>query len=318
MDKINLGKSDLKVSRIGIGGGQWGQEGSGITDPSMIKKVINHALDSGINFIDTAEAYGNGLSEKMVGEVLKERGDRENVVIASKVNTNHLGFDEVLKACHASLRRLQTDYIDLYQVHSPNPTVPISETMTALRTLLDDGLVKHVGVSNFQVSMTEVAVNSIEKYPVISNQMEYSLLNRGIEKAMLKHAKWREMAVIAYSPLARGMLTGKYGSSDAIPQTDRRSKFALFRNMENRATLQPLFDAMKEIADKNGADLSQVALNWLIKQDNIIPIPSAKSPEQVDSHVAALGWKMSDADWQNLSDISGDLRLNLFYNFGDA
>jgi aryl-alcohol dehydrogenase-like predicted oxidoreductase len=190
MDMIKLGKSDLKVSRIGIGGGQWGQEGSGITEPAKIKSVINHALDSGINFIDTAEAYGNGLSEKMIGEVLKARGDRENVVIATKVSDIHLGFDEVLKACHASLRRLQTDHIDLYQVHAPSPTVPVSETMIALRTLLDDGLVRYVGVSNFQVSMTEVAVNSLEKHLVISNQMEYSLLNRNIEKAPTR--PWQE------------------------------------------------------------------------------------------------------------------------------
>jgi len=316
MDMIKLGKSDLKVSRIGIGGGQWGQEGSGITEPSKIKNIINHALDSGINFIDTAEAYGNGLSEKMIGEVLKARGDRENVVIATKVNSIHLGFDEVLKACHASLRRLQTDRIDLYQVHSPSPTVPVSETMIALRTLLDDGLVRYVGLSNFQVSMTEVAVNSLEKHHVISNQMEYSLLNRNIEKALLQHAKWREMAIIAYAPLARGMLTGKYNQS--IPPGDRRSKFALFHNTENQALLQPLFSAMKTVGDKHGANTSQVALNWLLKDEGVVPIPGAKSPEHVDIHVHATTWKMSDEDHKLLSHISAELRLNSFYNFGDA
>jgi aryl-alcohol dehydrogenase-like predicted oxidoreductase len=318
MDMIKLGKSDLKVSRIGIGGGQWGQEGSGITEPAKIKSVINHALDSGINFIDTAEAYGNGISEKMIGEVLKARGDRENVVIATKVNAIHLGFDEVLKACHASLRRLQTDRIDLYQVHAPSATVPVSETMIALRTLLDDGLVRYVGVSNFQVSMTEVAVNSLEKHHVITNQMEYSLLNRNIEKALLQHAKWREMALIAYSPLARGMLTGKYTLGTVIPSGDRRSNFALFHNMENRATLQPLFAAMKTIGDKHGADISQVALNWLLKIEGVIPIPSAKSPEHVDSHVNATKWNMSDVEHKTLSNISAELRLNNFYNFGDS
>jgi aryl-alcohol dehydrogenase-like predicted oxidoreductase len=316
MDMIKLGKSDLKVSRIGIGGGQWGQEGSGITEPAKIKSVINHALDSGINFIDTAEAYGNGLSEKMIGEVLKARGDRENVVIATKVNDIHLGFDEVLKACHASLRRLQTDHIDLYQVHAPSATVPVSETMIALRTLLDDGLVRYVGLSNFQVSMTEVAVNSLEKHQVITNQMEYNLLNRGIEKALLQHAKWREMTVIAYAPLARGMLTGKYGQG--VPPGDRRSKFALFHNIENQALLQPLFDAMKAIGNKHGADVSQVALNWLLRIEGIVPIPGAKSPEHVDGHVKATTWKMSDEDHNHLSKISGELRLNNFYNFGDA
>ena len=318
MDRIKLGKSDLMVSRIGIGGAQWGMENYGITDPASIKATINHAIDSGINYLDTAESYANGASEKYIGEVVKERGDRENLVIATKIHQTHLGFDEVLKACNASLRRLQTDYIDLFQIHAPNFNVPISETMIALRTLLDDGKVRYVGVSNFQVSLCEVAINSLDNYEIISNQLEYSILNRNIEKAMLKYTDWREMATIAYSPLARGMLTGKYTSGSQISADDRRAKKPLFSNPENIAILQPLMDTLKEIGNKNNASIAQVSLNWLLKQDNIIPLPGAKSKEQIDSHVAATTWKMSDEDWNAISEASKDLRLNMFYNYGQA
>ena len=306
------------ISRIGIGGAQWGMENYGITDEASIKATINHAIDSGINYLDTSESYANGASEKMIGQVLKERGDRESIVLATKIHPMHLGFDEVLKACNASLRRLQTDYIDLYQVHAPSPTVPISETMIALRTLLDEGKVRHVGVSNFQVSLCEVAINSLDNHEVISNQLEYSILNRNIEKAMLKYSEWREIPIIAYSPLARGMITGKYTSGTQISPDDRRSKKPLFSNSENIALLQPLMEVLKDIGEKNNASISQVSLNWLLKHDNVIPLPGAKSIEQVDSHVAATTWKMSEEDWNAISEASNDLRLNKFYNFGNA
>jgi len=318
MDRIKLGKSELNISRIGIGGGQWGMEDYGITDPATIKASINHAIDSGINYLDTAESYADGMSEKYIGEVVAERGDRENLIIATKVHPIHLGFDEILKACNASLRRLQTDYIDLFQVHAPSPTVPISETMIALRTLLDDGKIRYVGVSNFQVSMCEVAINSLDNHEIITNQLEYSILNRNIEKAMLKYSNWREIPIIAYSPLARGMLTGKYTSGSQLPPGDRRQKKPLFSNSENIALLQPLMETLKEIGERNNASIAQVSLNWLLKHDNVIPLPGAKSIEQIDSHVSATTWTMSDEDWNTISEASKDLRLNNFYNYGNA
>jgi len=313
-----LGKSDLKVSRIGLGGLQLGNKGIGIEDRAEAKKIVNAALDAGINFIDTAESYADGMSERIIGEVLKERGGRDDVVLATKVYPLHLGFDEVLRACHASLRRLQTDRIDLYQVHAPSPTVPVSETMIALRTLLDDGLVRYVGVSNFQVSMTEVAVNSLENHEVISNQMEYSLLNRDIEKALLRHAEWRKMAVIAYSPLGSGLLTGKYRPGFTLTEGDRRGRDPLFRNPENLEAIQPLIGLMAGIGEKYGASVSEVAINWLLKHDNVVPIPGAKKPEHVSINAHAAAWRMSDDELDAISRASSELRLNKFYNFGNA
>jgi aryl-alcohol dehydrogenase-like predicted oxidoreductase len=318
MDRIKLGKSELMVSRIGIGGLQWGSEGIGITEPGAIRDTLNHAMDSGINFIDTAESYANGKSESMIGQVLKERGDREDMIIATSIHPMHLGFDEVLKACNASLRRLQTDHIDLLQIQSPSPTVPVSETMIALRTLLDEGKVRYVGLSNFPVSMCEVAINPLDNHDIISNQMEYNILNRNVEKSMLKYAEWRELAVIAYSPLAMGMLTGKYILGRQVPSDEWRRSNPLFSNPDNLEILQPLLDSMGTIGEKHDADISQVALNWLLKFDNVIPIPGAKSPEQVDSNIAASSWKMADDDWNTISEASNDLRLNMFYNFGEV
>jgi aryl-alcohol dehydrogenase-like predicted oxidoreductase len=258
------------------------------------------------------------MSEKMIGEVLKERGDREDVILATKVYPLHLGFDNVLKACNASLRRLQTDRIDLYQIHAPSPNVPVSETMVALRTLLDDGKVRYAGVSNFQVSMTEVAINSLDNHQVISNQMEYSLLSRDIEKSILQHARFREMPILAYSPLASGFLTGKYSPGFKMDAEDRRNKWPLFSNRENPDVIKPLIQAMGSIGEKHGATVSEVAISWILHNKDIIPLPGAKATEHVDSHVRAAGWKMSDAEWKALSDASMDLRLNLFYNFGNA
>jgi len=188
--------------------------------------------------------------------------------------------------------------------------------MIALRTLLDDGKIRHVGLSNFQVSMCEVAINSLDNHEIISNQLEYSILNRNIEKAMLKYSTWRELVVIAYSPLARGMLTGKFAPGYELPADDRRHKKALFHNKENIEKLQPLMELLKEIGYKNNADIAQVALNWLLKFDNVIPIPGAKSKEQVDNNIAATTWKMADEDWDAISKASEDMRLNMFYNFG--
>ncbi len=318
MEKVKLGKSGLMVSRVGLGGLQWGAKGIGIEDEREIKTIINHALDSGINFLDTAESYADGRSEKLIGQVLKERGDREDAVIATKVYPMHLRFDDVLKACHASLRRLQTDYIDLLQIHAPSPNVPVSETMIALRTLLDDGLVKFVGVSNFQVSMCEVAINSLDNHEIISNQVEFSILSREPEKSLLQYSEWREMFLIAYSPLASGLLTGKYDENSTFEEKDRRNRWPLLSNLENRHKIKPLLDVMGEVGQNHDATQAEVAVNWLLHYDNVIPIPGAKSKEHVDSHIKAATWRMSDEEWNSISEASKDLRLNTFYNFGDA
>ncbi|MFQ6127370.1 MAG: aldo/keto reductase [Thermoplasmata archaeon] len=315
MEYKRLGKSDLKVSRIGLGGLQFGTQGYGISDKAMMKKIINYALDSGINFIDTAEVYAYGTSERVIGETIKERGDRDNLVIATKIFPENLRYKEVLKAADRSLKRLQTDVIDLYQVHHPHCIVPIAETMRALDELLKAGKVRCVGVSNFEASLTRQAMDSLKNGEIISNQVEYNVLIRDIEKEVLPFLRKAEIVTIAYSPLAMGLLTGKYDETTELPKEDRRANIPLFRKKANLRRLENLLGVMRKIAKVHNAGVPQVALNWLLRSDDVFPIPGAKSPEQVEINVSAMKWKMSGEEWKRITEASDKLELDLFFDF---
>ncbi|MCK4455921.1 MAG: aldo/keto reductase [Thermoplasmata archaeon] len=295
MDCTRLGKSDLKVSRIGLGGLQFGTQGYGISEEDVMRETINRAIDNGINFIDTAEVYAFGGSERVIGETIKDRGDRDDLVIATKVYPENLRYNEVLKAADASLKRLQTDVIDLYQIHHPNPVVPMTETSKAMDELLEAGKVRYVGVSNFDASLTQLAVDSIKNGEVISNQIECSLIVRDIERETLPFLRDAGIVTIAYSPLAMGLLTGKYDESTELPKEDRRANLALFKK-GNLKQLESLTGMMREIADAHDASVAQVALNWLLRSDDVFPIPGAKSPEQAESNASAAKWERSGRD----------------------
>jgi aryl-alcohol dehydrogenase-like predicted oxidoreductase len=315
MEYAKLGKSDLRVSRIGLGGLEFGTPGFGIQDKTLMKEVINHALDSGINFIDTAEVYAFGGSERVIGEAIKERGDRDDLVIATKVYPENLRYKEVLKAAEASLKRLQMDVIDLYQIHHANPVVPVAETMKAMDELLEAGKIRYVGVSNFEASLTKQAMDSLKKGKVISNQMEYSLLTRDVEEEVLPFLRDAGIATIAYSPLAMGLLTGKYDESIELSKGDRRANLPVFQKKDNLRRLGTLIGAMREIAGAHRASVAQVALNWLLRFDDVFPIPGAKSPEHAEGNANAAEWKMSEKEWENVADASKKLDLDLFFDF---
>ena len=314
MEYAKLGKSDLKVSRIGLGGLQFGTPGYGISEKDLMKETINRAIDRGINFIDTAEVYAFGGSERVIGETVKERGDRDDLVIATKVYPENLRYSDVLKAADASLKRLQTDVIDLYQIHHPNPVVPMIETLRAMDELLEAGKVRYVGVSNFDASLMQLAVDSIKNGEVVSNQMEYSLIVRDVEKETLPFLRDAGIATIAYSPLGMGLLTGKYDESAELPKEDRRANLALFKK-DNLRQLESLIGVMREIADAHDANVTQVALNWLLRFDDVFPIPGAKSPEQAEGNVSSVEWKMSREEWKRLTEASGQLSLDYFFDF---
>jgi aryl-alcohol dehydrogenase-like predicted oxidoreductase len=317
MNYVKLGKSDLRVSKVGLGALQFGTQGYGISDKEEMKKIINRSLDLGINFIDTAEGYGNGTSERVIGEVLKERGDRNDIVIATKVRPGHLKYEYVIKAVEVSLKRLQTDAIDLYQVHHPSCYVPISETMNAMDKLLEEGKIRYVGVSNFPVSLTEEAIKSLENGEIISNQLQYNILSREIEKEILPHLRDRGLITIAYSPLSGGLLTGKYDENYEFPQDDLRSQWWLLCNKRNRTEMKPLIQIMNEIAEKHGATIPQVAISWLARIDDVFPIPGAKSADQAESNAKAAEWNMSDDEWKCITAASDKLELDKFGDFDD-
>ena len=255
-----------------IGMGTWKLGGSFASDYSHDQQAIESlkaGIELGLILIDTAELYGTGHSEELVGEAVKRV--RDKVFIATKVSPQHLTYDGVLRAAEASLTRLQTNYIDLYQVHWPNSSIPIRETMRAMERLVDEGKVRFIGVSNFSVELLRQAQEYLSKYQIVSNQVEYNLLNRRIEKDLLPFAEKEHITVIAYSPFAVGRLLSYSG----------RGK-----------------DTLKQLAVKYGRTIAQICLNWLIYKQPVIAIPKAISIKHLEENAGAAGWRMEPEDYE--------------------
>jgi diketogulonate reductase-like aldo/keto reductase len=273
MEYREFGKTGFKVSVIGMG--TW-------FDPfwtfvAAVFRIYRHArasiealkigLDAGINLIDTAEIY---YTEPLVAKAIEGR-KRDELFIASKVWSTHLHYDDVIKACNRSLRKLRTSYIDLYQIHFPNSRVPINETMRAMEKLVDEGKIRYIGVSNFSLTQMIEAQNALSKYELVSTQMEYNLLHRNIERDILPYCKKERIAVLAYYPLAHGKLAGSMFSSSSIYRT---------------------------ISLKYGGKTpAQIALNWLLsKSDIVFPIPRGSNPSHVKENLGAVGWRLDEPD----------------------
>jgi len=268
-----LGRTDVMVSAIGMG--TWGIGGFSAPDykyDEMAIRALRRGIELGITLIDTAEMYGGGHSEEVVGMAIK--GLREKVFIATKVWYTNLRYDDVLRSAEKSLRRLQIDTIDLYQVHWPNPHIPLSETMRAMERLVLDGKVRFIGVSNFSVKLMEEARAALSKIDIVSNQVEYSLLSREVEDDILPYCEKENITLIAYSPLGRGNILN-----------DPRSKI------------------LREVAKKYNKTLVQVALNWLIAKKPVVAIPKAINLSHVEENVNAAGWRLSDEDLELLSRV---------------
>lgn len=231
-------------------------------------KALRHGLKLGMSFVDTAEMYGQGHSEEVVANAVKDR--REHVFIATKVSGEHLSRDGVLNACESSLRRLQTSYVDLYQVHWPHPRIPIGETMKAMELLVTEGKVRYIGVSNFSVQQTQEAQAALSHANLASNQVEYSLLNRSIEDKLLPYCEKQSITIIAYSPLAKGQIS-----------------------QDNRGKRWQILD---QLASKHRKTRTQLALNWLITKNPVVAIPKASSLEHVTENAGAAGWRLNSED----------------------
>ena len=261
MNYERLGSSNTMVPEIGLG--TWRYTGG--TEP------LRRGVELGANLIDTAEMY---RTEAAVGEAIS--GIRDQVIVATKVLGSHLRYDEVLKAAEQSLRLLGVDRIDLYQIHWPNPRVPIAETMHAMDRLVSDGRVEHVGVSNFSVSEMQEAQAAMPNVPIVSNQILYNLRRRSAERDVIPYCRRHAITVIAYSPLHEGALVGNRGG---------RLRRALGRNRDN--------DLLEKIAGEVGKTAAQVALNWVADQEGIIAIPKSNSVDRTESNCAASGWSLS-------------------------
>jgi len=287
-----------RVSAIGLGTWQFGsmEWGYGSRYASEDAKAIVHrALELGVNLIDTAEIYGQGRSERIVGEAIRDR--RERVFLATKIFPIGLPL-QVQSRARASARRLGVDYIDLYQQHWPSPLFPPGATMPRMKRLVESGLVGHVGVSNFSLKQWQGAERALGG-PVLSNQVLFSLVHSDPDRDLVPWAQREGRIVIAYSPLGQGLLSGKY--QDTPPRNFRR--FRTNFRAAGRARVGPLVDALREIAKKHGATPSQVALAWLIRKPNVVAIPGASSVKQVEENVAAAEVDLADDEADRLSSL---------------
>jgi aryl-alcohol dehydrogenase-like predicted oxidoreductase len=294
-----------RVSAIGLGTWQFGSRewgyGKEFADTEAIA-ITRRALDLGINLVDTAEIYAFGASERTVGRAIE--GRRDEAFLATKVFPVVPVAPIVEQRGRASAARLGVDTIDLYQVHWPNPVVPLGTTMQGMAKLRDEGVVRHIGVSNFSLDKWREAERHLGQ-PVLSNQVEFSLAVRRPERELLPFAEDEGRLIIAYSPLAQGLLSGRYDGTNT-PAGIRAAK-PLFLP-ENIAKAQPLLDALREIASAHGATPSQVALAWVIRRPNVVAIPGASSVAQLESNAAAADLELSDDDDARLTEASDRFR----------
>lgn len=261
-----LGRTGEKIPALGMG--TW-KVGSPSTPAEMEAQIesLKRGLELGMTLIDTAEFYGDGASERLVGEVVRRQ--RDSVFIATKVWATNLHHDDVLRACDRSLKRLGISHIDLYQIHWPNPKIPIGETMGAMRELVAAGKVRHVGVSNFSVDETRAAQKALGNGELASNQVEYSLVNRSIETGLLQFCQKERITVIAYSPLGRGSLP-----APIIPES---------------------------ILTKYHMTPAQASLNWVTFKEGVVAIPKAAKKLHVEENATSLTTRLSEDDYDLIS-----------------
>ncbi len=296
--RVQLGQTDMWISSIGLGTWAWGDRmfwgyGKGYGDED-IREAFEASVSAGVNFIDTAEIYGRGRSETLVGQFIRECD--EPLIIATKCfpYPYRLSARALSRALQKSLQRLGVDSVHLYQMHWPFPPVSIESWMNAMADALEAGLVRAVGVSNYNLEQTQRAVAALagRGLKLTSNQVSYSLLDRKPETSgLLAYCREQGITLIAYSPLAQGLLTGKY-SPESPPPGLRRLRFR--KKMLER--VQPLNELMREIGEGHGGKTpAQVALNWVICK-GAVPIPGAKNARQARQNAGAMGWRLSEEE----------------------
>ena len=307
MEYRSLGRTGVQVSPLCLGCMNFG----GKTEPEDSYRIIDRALEAGINFLDTANVYSRGRSEEVTGEALKRNGERDKVVLATKVhgvmddddpNARGNSRRHVIQQCEASLRRLQTDYIDLYQIHRPQPEVPIDETLQALDDLIRKGYVRYIGTSTFaawQLTEALYVAKELGLNRFVCEQPPYNLLDRRIERELLPMAQTYGLGIIPWSPLAGGLLTGKYRRGEAAPE-DSRYADAENNPVQRRRKTEEAFDViegLQSIVDAKGCSMSQFALAWCVQQPGVTsPIIGPRTMDQLEDNLAALEVCITDED----------------------
>ena len=310
MKYAQLGDTGVFVSRICLGAMTFGGAENAVTSAigrlSQVETdaIVGQAIDAGINFIDTADVYGNGASETRLGEALK--GRRHDVVVATKLHgrmgpgPNQIGQSRLhmMDALHGSLQRLQTDHIDLYQIHNFDPLTPLDEVMRALDDAVRQGKIRYIGCSNFAAWQLMKALGIAERKGfarLASIQSFYSLAARDIERELIPAVEDQRLGLLCWSPLAGGLLSGKFDRHGAADQTSRRAKIQFPPVDENKAF--DIIDVLKEIASRHHTSAAQVALAWLLAQPAVTSVISGvKRPEQLADNLAALDLALTDDD----------------------
>ena len=310
---VELGGS-LRVAPLGVGAWAWGTKnlwGYGKDyDRQDVAAAFKASLEGGVSLFDTAEIYGNGASEKIIGELLREQStngdgsERSYPVIASKFAPLPYRFDarSLLKAVDASLGRLGIPTLDLYQIHFPSPILKIESLMDALAETVKEGKVRHVGVSNYGVAAMQRAQDRLAQHGLrlASNQVRYNLLDRSPEtNGVLDACRDLDVTLVAYSPIAQGLLTGKYGPGDRPSGYVRR--FGKAFSESNLKRIEPVVEILRDIGAEHDKEPSQVALNWLSTQPDVLPIPGAKNERQARQNAGALGWSLTEEERERLS-----------------
>lgn len=308
MNYNQLGLTGWKISEVALG--CWAPDQSVWTQEhdDQFFESVDTAIDNGINIFDTAECYGSGYSETLLGKALKDR--RDKIYIASKVWFDHLKKDDTIKACEDSLRRLQSDYIDIYYIHYPDPQkiVEVEETMEAMLELQKRGLIRAIGISNFTIRQMK-RVCAMGRVEVI--QPGYSLLWRPIDEDIKPYCKENHISIIPYSPTGTGILTGKYKNDFKLPANDDRNGSMLF-SREWFSRCVELADKLAPIARKYGRTSAQIAINWLVMQEGITSVLlGGKNKTQILQNLESINWHMDAEDWEYLDKISRELTTQM-------
>jgi myo-inositol catabolism protein IolS len=307
-----LGKTDIEVSTVAMG--CWGLAGGATWGPQAESDsiaTVRAALDAGVNLFDTAEGYGGGESERVLGRALA--GRRHEAVIATKVSRSNLSGEGVRQACERSLRHLQTDYIDLYQIHWPSRTVPLEETMAVLEDLQDQGKARAIGVCNFGLlDLADLAkIGRVE-----TNQLPYSLLWRAIEYEVQPRCAEEGLGILCYSPLMQGLLTGKFSSPDDVPEGRARTRLFSADRSQTRhgepgceAEAFAAIEAIGRISEEIGEPMAAVAVAWLLHRPGVTSvIAGARKPDHIEQTAQAANLELSPEVVGRLADVTDEVK----------
>lgn len=313
-----LGPSGMNVSVISFGAWQIGDDDFwGPDERADAKRTVQEALDAGVNFFDTAEAYGKGESERVLGKCLGSR--RREIFLASKVSTDNCAPDRLRAACEGSLKRLGTDYLDLYQVHWPPRDVPFSDVAGALQILVDEGKIRAAGLSNFGPGdMDEWFAHG----GALSNQIGYNMLFRAPEHDLLPECRRRGLGVLVYMPLMQGLLAGRYDSVEDIPMLRRRTRhFSCHRDgtrhgeLGHETILMETVLDLRDFAEAVGLPMSVMCLSWLIAQPGVTSaVLGARNPAQLQRNLAAATLDIGPAAVAQLNEITYPLKRAMGHN----